>query len=137
MASPDSKLPNTLPRRSFWQTVRTAVVGSFVAAILGTIGISAYDTGEIQVLRQQFATTTVESRIDKDERRLDSIDKKLAVLQENIEHPHTHGVPCSCVGTIGHRQEKFQISLGADCDSKTIDDLRKTFPAFRCHPLEE
>lgn len=123
-------------QRSFWQTIRSTVVGAVALAILGTVGMSSYDLGEIQVLKQEVATTSVERRIEKDEQRLDSVDKRLVALQENTEHPHTHGVPCTCVGSIGKKAEEIQISLGADCDARAIEDLKKAFPSFRCHPAE-
>lgn len=135
-AAPSPNRPS--PPRSLWGTVRTAVVSSVLAAILGTVGISAYDTGEIQVLRQQITTSSVQSQIDKEDKRIESLDKQVTLLRKNIEHPdELHGVPCSCVGIIGTRQEHFRISFGADCNSQTVNDLKKAFPDFRCHPVEE
>jgi hypothetical protein len=100
--------------------------------------VGAYDVKQVSAANERLNTIVqTEQRIEtQNEAQFRDLDKEVARLQEKIEHPHLHGVPCLCEGLIGGKQEKVWMSPTPDCDARMIADLGKVFPGLRCRPDE-
>jgi hypothetical protein len=125
------------PRSSFlWRKLGRSVAAWVLAGLLGggTIGLAAYDTGELSTLQREFSASKIEQRVERDEKRMDSLDQKLGVLIDNVEKDHAPTPPCTCVSPSN---ERFQISLGGACTQETIKHLRAVFRGFNCFETKE
>ena len=93
---------------------------------IALLGVGGYDVRQVSTASERLSAV-VQTEHD-DQAYFRDLDKRVVLLQEEVDYPHLHGAACLCRGVIGGKQETMRITLGADCDARMIADLEKAFP---------
>jgi hypothetical protein len=93
------KYPTKSSHSVWWDRLRSPVATAILIALLG---VGGYDVRQVSTASERLSAVVQTEH--EDQAYFRDLDKRVVLLQEEVDYPHLHGAACLCRGVIGGKQ---------------------------------